>query len=139
MLITSYRRRGDLKIVLNGDDGKAYHFMNAENAANWMQANTTNNPTLASISPVTLIAGAAQPDATVTLTGTNFNANSEVLVDNVPYAKTFVSATSMTIVVRPSQVTPPDSWQISVRNNGVFQTAPQTLAFTASLEEEPQP
>jgi hypothetical protein len=130
MLITSYRRRGDLKIVLNGDDGKTYHFMNAENAAEWMKTNTTNNPTLASISPVTLVAGAAQPDATVTLTGTNFNANSEVLVDNVPYPKTFASATSMTIVVKPSQVIAPDIWSISVRNNGVFVTVSRSLTFT---------
>jgi hypothetical protein len=134
MLITSFRRRGDLKIVLNGDDGKAYHFLNAENAAEWMKTNTTNNPTLASISPVTLVAGVAQPDATVTLTGTNFSAASEVLVDGVPYTKTFVSATSMTILVRPSQVIAPDTWSISVRNNGVFETVTKSLAFTVTLE-----
>jgi hypothetical protein len=69
MQFVSYRRRGDLKITALGDDGKSYHFLNAENAANWMKANTTNLPTLASINPVTLVAGAAQPDATVTLTG----------------------------------------------------------------------
>jgi hypothetical protein len=58
-----------------------------------------------------------------------------VLVDNVPYPKTFISATSMSIVVRPSTVVAPDSWAISVRNNGVFQTAAVPLAFTVTMEE----
>lgn len=132
MLIVSSRRKGDLKVNLLGDDGKSYHFMNAENAMNWMKTNTTNNPTLASIAPVTMIGGAAQPDTTVTLTGTNFNAASEVLVDEVPYPKTFVSATSMTILVKPSLVVPPDNWVISVRNNGVFETVTKPLAFTVT-------
>lgn len=132
MIITSYRVKGDHQIVLNGDDGKTYHFLHAENAANWMKANTTNTPTLASISPTTAVAIPAAPDATVTLTGTNFTANSEVLINNQPVAKSFVSATSMTTVIKPSQVTPPAVWEISVRNNGVFQTPPKQFSFTAT-------
>jgi IPT/TIG domain len=129
MQITSFRVRGDDKVVLNGDDGKTYHVLHAENAMAWMAANTTNIPTLASISPVTLVANGAAPDATITLTGTNFAATDEVLVNNTPFTKTFVSATSMTILVKPSLVTPPAKWDISVRK-GVFQTAPKGLSFT---------
>jgi len=131
MIITSARRRGDLKIELKGDDGKEYHFLNAENAAEWMKTNSTNTPTLASISPVTAVAGAA--NTTVTLTGTNFNTNSEVLVNNVVVAKTFVSATSMTTVLATSTVVGAQVWQISVRN-GIFQTPPKPFSFTAALE-----
>lgn len=130
MLITSFRIRGDDKVTLLGDDGKSYHFLNAENAAYWMNTNTTNNPTLASISPTTAVAGAA--NTTVTLTGTNFSAASEVLVNNVPVAKTFVSATSMTTVLPTSTVVGAQVWQISVRNNGVFQTASKPFTFTAT-------
>lgn len=132
MQITSIRVKGDNRVVLNGDDGKTYHFISDENAAFWMKANTTNQPTLASIAPSTAVAIPAAPDATVTLTGTNFNANSEVLVNNVPYARTFASPTSMTIVLKPSTVTPPAVWDISVRNNGVFQTPGKPFSFTAT-------
>ena len=128
MIITSVRRRGDLKIELRGDDGKNYHFINAENAANWMASNTTNNPTLASISPVTAVAGAA--NTTVTLTGTNFNANTEVLVNNNPVAKTYVSPTSITTVLATSTMTGANVLQISARNNGVFQTVQKPFTVT---------
>ena len=128
MLITSFRRRGDLKIELNGDDGKRYHFLNAENAANWMTTNTTNNPTLASISPTTAVAGAA--NTTVALTGTNFSAASEVLVNNNPVTKVFTNATTMSTILPTSTVVGAQVWQISVRNNGVFQTAAKPFSFT---------
>jgi hypothetical protein len=129
MIITSTRIKGDNKIVLNGDDGKTYHFVNDENASAWIAANTTGFPTLASISPTTAVAGAA--NTTVTLTGTNFNTNtSEVLVNNNPVARTFVSATSMTTVLPTLTVVGAQVWQISVRNLGVYQTAPKPFAFT---------
>jgi hypothetical protein len=132
MIITSVRRRGDLRIELKGDDGKNYHFMNAENAANWMKTNTTNNPTLTSIAPVTAVAGA--PNTTVTLTGTNFNANTEVLVNNSPVAKTYVSPTSITTVLATSTMVGANVLQVSARNNGVFQTASKPFTVTVAAE-----
>jgi hypothetical protein len=129
MQITSYRVRGDDKVVLGGDDGKTYHVLHAENAMAWMSVNTTNIPTLASISPVTSVALPATPDFTLTLTGTNFAATDEVLINNAPVTKTFVSATSMTTLIKPSLVTPPAKWDVSVRK-GVFQTASKSLNFT---------
>jgi hypothetical protein len=127
MIITSARRRGDLRIELKGDDGKEYHFVNAETAANWMTTNSTNTPTLASISPTTAVAGAA--NTTVTLTGTNFSATSEVLVNNTPVTRTFTNATTMSTILPTSTVVGAQIWQISVRN-GVFQTAPKPFSFT---------
>lgn len=131
MIITSYRRKGDGRIVLNGDDGHAYHLQHAETAANWMLTNTTNLPTLASISPTTAVAGAA--NTTVTLTGTNFNTTySEVLVNGSVHPRTFVSATSMTIVLPTSTVVGAQVWQIAVRNQGVFVTASRPFTYTAA-------
>jgi hypothetical protein len=130
MQIVSYRRRGDLKITALGDDGKSYHFLNAENAINWMKANTTGNPTLASLTPSSAAgAPAATPDTTVTLTGTNFTAQSEVLLNGAPFAKTFVSPTSMTILLKPSLVPALTVWNVAVRN-GVYETAPKQFTFT---------
>lgn len=128
MQFVSYRRRGDLKIHALGDDGKSYHFMNAENAAEWMKANTTNIPTLASISPTTAVAGAA--DLTVTLTGTNFSAACEVLVNGAVFPSTFVSPTSMTVVVKPLLLPALTVYNVAVRK-GLIVTASKTFTITA--------
>jgi len=129
MIITSYRVKGDNRIVLNGDDGHAYHLQNAETAANWMLTNSTNLPTLASISPTTAVHGAA--NTTVTLTGTNFNTTySEVLVNGEVFPRTFVSATSMTIVLPTLTVPAAAVWSVAVRNQGVFVTVSKTFTFT---------
>jgi hypothetical protein len=127
MIITSARVKGDDRVVLVGDDGKTYHFLNVENAAAWMPVNSTNIPTLASISPTTAVAGGA--NTTVTLTGTNFNTNSEVLVNNNPVARTYVGATSMTTVLPTLSTVGAQVWQISARN-GIYQTAPKPFTFT---------
>lgn len=129
MQIVSYRTRGDKKITALGDDGKQYHFLHAENALNWMNANTTGAPTLASISPTTAVA-VTGPDLTVTLTGTNFrNPQTEVWIDGYgPMARTFVSATSMTIVLKPSLVTP-KTIQIGVRD-GLNVSATKPFTYT---------
>jgi len=130
MQITSYRVRGDKKITALGDDGKQYHFLHAENALNWMNANTTGAPTLASISPTTAVS-VSGADLTVTLTGTNFkSASSEVWIDGYgPMARTFVSATSMTIVLKPSLVTGPKTINIGVRD-GLYVTPTKPFVYT---------
>lgn len=132
MMITSYRVRGDKKITALGDDGKSYHFLNAENALNWMKANTTGLATLTSISPTTAVA-VTGPDLTVTLTGTNFRTpQSEVWIDGYgPYARTFVSATSMTILLKPSTVPLPKTINIGVRD-GLNQTVTKPFTYTAT-------
>ena len=129
MQFVSYRRRGDLKIYALGDDAKSYHFLNSENAAEWMKANTTNIPTLASISPTTAVAGAA--DLTCTLTGTNFSATCEVLANNVVYASTFVSPTSITIVVKPLLIPGNTVINLAVRK-GLFVTASKPFTITVT-------
>jgi len=129
MIITSYRIKGDNRVVLNGDDNKTYHFQTDETAMAWMASFSTNLPTLASISPTTAVHGAA--NTTVTLTGTNFNTNSsEVLVNGNVFPRTFVSATSMTIVLPTLTVPAAGVWTIQVRNQGVFTTASKSFTFT---------
>lgn len=129
MIITSYRVMGDNRVALTGDDNLTRHFMTDETAANWMKTYASNLPTLASISPTTAVHGAA--DTTVTLTGTNFHTTySEVLVNNTPVARTFVSATSMTIVLPTSAVPAATIAYVSVRNQGVFQTVSKPFTFT---------
>jgi hypothetical protein len=135
MEFVSYRRRGDLKIAALGDDGKSYHFLNGENAANWMKDNTANIPTLASIAPVSVVAGAA--DATITFTGTNFSAACQVIRNgNTVYPSTYVSPTSITIVVHPQLIVPPFVEAYKVRK-GLFDTVEKTLTYTVA-EEEPE-
>jgi hypothetical protein len=130
MQIVSYRVRGDKKITALGDDGKNYHFLHAENALNWLNANATGGPTLASISPTTAVS-VSGADLTVTLTGTNFkSASTEVWIDGYgPYARTFVSATSMTIVLKPSTVPAPKTIQIGVRD-GLYVSATRPFVYT---------
>jgi hypothetical protein len=95
-----------------------------------MAAFSTGLPTLTSISPTTAVA-VSGADLTVTLTGTGFNTStSEVLVNGNVYPRTFVSATSMTIVLKPSLVPGPALWGISVRNLGVAETVSKPFTFT---------
>jgi hypothetical protein len=128
MIITSSRTKGDLRVVLGGDDGKTYHFKNDETAEAWMVGNSTGLPTLTTLTPATAVAGAA--NTTVTLTGTGFSAASEVLVNNMPVTKVFTNATTMSTVLPTLSLPPiPARWEISVRN-GVYQTAAKPFAFT---------
>jgi hypothetical protein len=129
MIITGFRVMGNNRVALTGDDGLTRHFMTDETAANWMGANATNLPTLASISPTTAVHGAA--NTTVTLTGTNFHTTySEVIVNGAVFPRTFVSATSMTIVLPTLTVPAAGVWNIAVRNQGVFTTVSKPFTFT---------
>jgi hypothetical protein len=130
--IVAYRIMGDNRVALIDDVGIHRHFMTDETAKAWMTANVTGGlPTLASISPTTAVIGAG--DVTVTLTGTNFKTGlSEVWIDGYgPMARTFVSATSMTIVLKPSQVSAAKTIQIGVRE-GVYATVTKPFTYTAT-------
>jgi hypothetical protein len=130
MIITSNRLMGDNRYALNGDDGKTYHLPNLRSAQAWMAAFTTGLPTLTSIAPTTAVS-VSGADLTVTLTGTGFDTStSQVLVNGNVYPRTFVSATSMTIVLKPSTVPAPALWNISVRNQGVAETVSKPFTFT---------
>jgi IPT/TIG domain len=82
---------------------------------------------LASIAPVTAAAGSA--DLTVTLTGTNFSAACEVLVNGAVFPSTFVSATSMTIVAKPLLIPAQTVYNVAVRK-GLVVTASKPFTFT---------
>jgi hypothetical protein len=84
------------------------------------------NPTLASISPTSTASGAGTQ--LLTATGTGFNKQSQIVVNGVPQATTFVSATSLTATVNKKATA--GAWPVTVVTGGVITTAPQTWTFT---------
>lgn len=71
-------------------------------------------PTLASISPSSVTAGAG--DTTVTCTGTGFDASSVVRVGGTPVATTFIDATHVSFVLAAGSLTAPATGSITVYN-----------------------
>ena len=71
-------------------------------------------PTLTSISPTSVTAGAAA--TTITLTGTNFDSNSSAEFNGVAIATTFVSATSLTAVIPAADLTTGGTDPVTVVN-----------------------
>ena len=90
-------------------------------------------PTLASISPTTIAAGAA--DAAVVCTGTAFfaptaqRAGSTVLVNGNPVATTFTSATSISGTFSHSKAGA-GTVSVNVSNLGAQSTTPRTFTYT---------
>jgi hypothetical protein len=90
-------------------------------------------PTLASISPTTVVHGVA--NAVVTCTGTNFFAaatgrpGTTVMYGNDQLATTFVSATSVTAIF-PHLTAPVGTVSVNVRNAGAASTTPRTFTYT---------
>jgi hypothetical protein len=80
-------------------------------------------PTFASISPSTVASPGA--DTTVTLTGTNFESDTTAKIDGVTVATTFVSATSLTILVPDEKLAVPGTVVIGV--NGLATTKDLTV------------
>jgi len=80
-------------------------------------------PTLTTLTPATHANGS---DAAVTLTGTNFNPSSDVLVDGGKVPATYVSATSMTTTLRANAA---GTQKVSVRN-GSQVSAQQTFTWS---------
>jgi hypothetical protein len=88
---------------------------------------TLYTPTLASISPTTAVKGGA--DLTLTCTGTKFVTGSQITFNGGVENTTYVSATTLTTVVKPSLVTVAGGYPVTVRN-GSLETAPRTFTFT---------
>ncbi len=91
---------------------------------------TINNPvpTLVSMSPTSRFAGTA--GFTLTVTGTNFNTQSQVRWDGVPQPTTFVSATQLTAAIPAANIATPGSASILVRNPGPGGGNTPALTFT---------
>ncbi len=77
---------------------------------------TTNNPspTVTSLSPTSVTAGAAAQ--TLTITGTNFISTSTVTFKGASHAATYVSATSMTLSLTTTDQTTAGSFPVVVTN-----------------------
>jgi uncharacterized delta-60 repeat protein len=71
-------------------------------------------PTLASLSPSTIVAGSS--DFTLILTGTGFGPSSAVLFNGVALATTYVSATQLTAQVPANAVATAGGYDVAVRN-----------------------
>ena len=79
------------------------------------QVTVTNSaPTLTAVTPTSLYAGS--PDATFTLTGTNFNSSSTVLAGTTALATTFVSATQLSAVAPATLLATTGSLSLTVSN-----------------------
>jgi len=86
-------------------------------------------PTLSSSSPTSLATGS--PDTTVTLTGTNFIANSLAMWNGASIATTYVNATSITAVLPAPDIASSGSGLLTVYNPSPAggTTAPLTVAI----------
>ncbi|MDQ3827448.1 MAG: IPT/TIG domain-containing protein, partial [Actinomycetota bacterium] len=71
-------------------------------------------PTVVSLSPGSILAGT--PGATVTLGGTNFTADAEVLLNGQPRATTYVSPNEVRAELPPGDLAAPGSATLTVRN-----------------------
>ncbi len=79
---------------------------------------TINNPpaTLSSISPSSVAAGSAA--FTLTVTGTNYNSQSQIRWDGNPQTTTFISSTQLSASIPASLIATAGTAQILVRNPG---------------------
>jgi hypothetical protein len=84
-------------------------------------------PTLASISPTTVVHGVAS--ALVTCTGTGFLATTVVTNNGVVMATNYVSATSVTYTM-PHLTAPIGTVSVNVQNSGIASTTPRTFTYT---------
>lgn len=82
-------------------------------------------PAVASVSPTTVLAGAA--DTTVTLAGSGFTSITSVSLNNVTEATTFVSASQVTAVVPAAQLATAASLSLRA-SNGIAVSTP--ISFT---------
>lgn len=88
----------------------------------------TATPGVGSLSPSTAVINAAA--LTVTVTGTDFTSNSEILADGVPAPTTYVSATSLRTTVTPGPT--PRTIVVRVKTNGVVSTTSASFTVTAT-------
>lgn len=81
---------------------------------------------LTTIAPTTSVHGTAA--ITMTATGTNFTRQSAIVINGVPQATTFVSATSLTCLATPPAAA--GSVPVIVRSGGAVDTAAQTWTIS---------
>jgi len=88
-------------------------------------------PTLSTISPTTAVASTGA-DFTMTFTGTNFDRATFATWDGAIQSQSqYVSATSLTCVIKPSLKLPgADTDSFNVVNNGGVSTTPKTFTWT---------
>src|SRR5713101_3775485 len=102
---------------------------------------SSNMPILRSISPTSVPAGSPQ---TITLTGTNFFADSQILFNGNSRPTTFLSGTQLSVQLSGSDLANPGTqtssvsnpegggWQSGAQNLTVFATAPTLTAISPS-------
>lgn len=92
-------------------------------------ASHTVRPTLSGISPSTAVRGGA--DLTMTCTGTGFVTGlTRITFNGGDEPTTFVSATSVTTIVKPSTATVAGGYPVNVHNGPLASTTPRTFTFT---------
>jgi uncharacterized delta-60 repeat protein len=94
-------------------------------------------PTLASLSPSSVVAGSS--DFTLTVTGTNFGSNSVVLFHGTALSTAFVSATQLTAQVPASAVATAGSYDVVVRSPAPGGGTSAALAFVVTVPVVPVP
>jgi hypothetical protein len=93
--------------------------------------------TLTGISPASARVGAA--DTTITLTGTDFEANATAEFNGTPLTTTVVSSTQATAVIPAADLATPGSAAITVVNPDGTTSAAQTFTLTATPAPTPMP
>ena len=93
--------------------------------------------TLTSISPSAVVAGSA--DLTLTLTGSNFSANSIVIFNTRPQATTFVSPTQITATIPASELVTPEQGGVTVESSSQEGADVSASATLYVLQPAPDP
>jgi hypothetical protein len=91
------------------------------------------DPTITTLAPSTAVAGSGP--VTVTVTGTNFLADSVVEADQAALVTTFVSATSLTASYDPATA---GTVRFTVRNGGAGGEESNGSDFVVTVAEEPE-
>jgi hypothetical protein len=114
---------GAVATTMRGTGPETYsEFANQNHASSLSPANPT---TLTSLNPTSTTSGVGQQ--TQTVTGTNFTAQSKIVVNGVTQVTTYISRTSLSAVV--TKRTTAGTWPVVVNTGGAL-TAPQTWTFT---------
>jgi hypothetical protein len=93
---------------------------------------TQAQPTLTSLSPASTWAKLITPP-TVVLSGTNFTAQSQVIVNGVARNATFINANQISVALSAADIANPGTLNMAVRN-GSLGTPTATLPFTVNAE-----
>jgi hypothetical protein len=125
------------QIVASTTINSTYKFSATSNSFNIVQL----TPTLTSISPTSVTAGAS--NATIALTGTNFNNGSTANFNGSAITTTYVSATSLTAVIPSASLTSAGSYPVTVTNSPGGTSGSQTFtvlgATTTTLTSSANP